>query len=149
LLSAFFDTDDRLTGGAIGRHEYGRCLGKRDYCSDNRTKSAIPEPELKGRELRAIGFDDEEDRSRIVRPHAWRFSDADEDASRTHQLCRAIENLTAYHVEHHVNLADVLPSILLQIQEGVRPETEHRFPLRGAAGTHHPRSRLARQLNRN
>ena len=111
-------------GGSVGECRCRFC--QRAHRSDNWTQPPVPQPEFEGGEAGATRFDDEEDRPRAFGPHPRGFGDGDEGTARTHQLCRAIEDLAADHIEHHVDLADVFQPILLQIQEGVGPEAEHR-----------------------
>jgi hypothetical protein len=73
--------------------------------------------------------------------------DGDQRAAGAHQRRRAVEDLTADHVEHHVNLAGVVQIVGLQVQEGVHPQAEGGVAVRGPAGADHHGSHLAGKLH--
>jgi hypothetical protein len=52
-----------------------------------------------------IGFDDEEGSAPVLGLERWHPDGGDEPAAGPHQRSRAVEDLAADHVEHHVNLA--------------------------------------------
>ena len=55
--------------------------------------------------------------------------------------------MTAEHVEYHVDFANVLQPIMVQVQEEMRTQIEHGLTLGSAAGTDHQSPRLAGQLH--
>ena len=71
----------------------------------------------------------------------------DERAAGAHQRSRAVEDLAADHVEHHVDLAGVLQLVGLQVQEGVHSQAEGGVAVRGPAGADHYGSDLAGELH--
>jgi hypothetical protein len=73
--------------------------------------------------------------------------DRDQRAAGAHQCRRAVQNLTADHVEQHVNLAGVFQLVGLQVQEGVHPQTEGGVAVRGPASADHPGPYLAGELH--
>ena len=103
------------------RSKCRRGLCKWIYRSDNRPQPPVLQPVLHGDEAGAIGFNYEEDRTRLARPHPQRFGDGDQSTAWTNKGCRAIQNLTAEHVKHHIDLTDVFEPVLLQIQEVLGP----------------------------
>ena len=65
---------------------------------------------------------------KTVRPSlGWtvgNLDDGDERAAGAHKRSRAVEDLAADYVEHHVNLAGVFPLVGLQVQEGIHSQAE-------------------------
>jgi hypothetical protein len=78
----------------------------------------------------------------------WR-GDGDERAAGAHQSGRAVEDVAADHVEHHIDLAGIFQLIGLQVQEGISAQTECGVPVGGPPCADHSGSHLARELQRN
>ena len=119
-LNVIGDPDDGLAATAVGRVESRSRLCERTHRTEQGHQSSVSQPEFERGEMSAIGFDDKEDRASIVGPHTRWFGDGYQHAARADQFGGAIENITAEDVEHHVDFADVLQSIALHVQEGVR-----------------------------
>ena len=144
-LSAFGDPDDRLARGAPVGGERSRRFGERPYRPDDRLEPSVPEPLGEVREPETVGFNDKEDRAPVLGLDRGHPCDGDERAAGAHQCSGAVENLAAYHVEHHVKLASVFQLVGLQVQEGMHPQTEGGVAVRGPAGADHeaPTSRAS------
>jgi hypothetical protein len=71
-----------------------------------------------------------------------------ERAACAHQRGRAVEDLAADHVEDHVDRSGIREVVGLQVQEGIRAETEYGVPVSGPASADHSTSHLARELDR-
>jgi hypothetical protein len=80
---------------------------------------------------RRSGSTDEEDGPPVFRLDHGRRGDGDERAAGTHQRGRAVQDLAADHVEDHVDLSGIRQVAGLQVQEGIRAETEYGVPVSG------------------
>src|SRR6266568_9127405 len=132
------DLDDRL---AVGAPAGGECRGRLregPHGPHERLDPAVSEPLSKVREPGTVGFDDEEHGPPVAGlDGGWRC-DGDQRAAGADQRGRAFEDLAADHVEHHVDLAGIFQLIGLQVQEGIRAETECGVPVGGPSGADHP-----------
>lgn len=127
------DADDRAAGDAPLRGEGGGCLGQRLNGADPHLEPSFPESPGEVGEACAVGFHDEEEGPPVVGAHGGRVGDRDERAAGAHERGRAFEYVAADHVEHHVDLACVLPPVGLQVEERVRAQAEDGVPVGGAA----------------
>ena len=96
----------------------------------------------------AIGFDNEENRPPVARLGLGRLDDGDERSAGAHQCRRAGQNVSADHVEHHVDFPCVLQLFGIQVEEGMNAERGRPVSICGAAGTDDARADLASELHR-
>jgi hypothetical protein len=123
-------------------------LGQRTHLADGRVEPPVPHPPHEFGEPGPVGFDDEEDRTAVLRPDLGRLGDGDEGAAGTDECGRAAEDLAADDVEHDIGLSRVLQPLGLEVEEVVGAEGETGVPVGGTAGGDHPCARLARELDR-
>lgn len=109
------------------------CLGQRPNGADPHLEPSFPESPGEVGEACAVGFHDEEEGPPVVGAHDGPVGDGDERADGAHERGRAFEHVAADHVEHHVDLACVLPPVGLQVEARVRAQAEDGVPVGGAA----------------
>ncbi|BBJ37767.1 hypothetical protein SSPO_004850 [Streptomyces antimycoticus] len=148
LLIAFRDADDRLARRALAGGERGGCFGEWPYGADDGLEPAVPHSRGEVGEPGAVGFDDEEDCPSVLGLDLGRHDDGDQRATGANQGGRVVEDVSADHVEHDVDLADVLQFLGLQVDEGVDAECERGVPVGGPAGADDAGAGLAGELYR-
>src|SRR6516225_1358596 len=147
-FSVFGYAQDRLASDALAGSEGGGSFGEWQHGTHHRLEASIPYSRGKICEPGAIGFDKEENCPPVVRLDLWRLGDGDERSAGSHQSGRSGEDLSADHVEHHVDFACVLQLFGLQVEEGVHAELPRPVSVRGPAGTDDARTHLASELHR-
>lgn len=128
--------------------EGGGCLGERAHLRDGHPEPPVPHPLREVGEPDPVGFDDEEDRTPVLRPDDGGRGDGDEGSAGTYQGGRAVQDLAADDVEHDVGLSRVLQPVRLEVQEGLGAQPESGVPVGGTTGGDHPGTRLAGELDR-
>jgi hypothetical protein len=148
LLFVGGDAVDRLAGCAFVGGERGGCFGEWPYGADDRLEPSVPQPRGEVGEPGAVGFDDEEDGPPVRGLDLGRHGDGDERAAGAHQGGRAVEDVSADHVEHDVDLAGVLQLLGLEVEEGLDAERERLVPVGAPAGPDNAGADFAGELHR-
>ncbi len=124
-------------GGGVGQVADGR---------DKRCEPPIAEASSQLRRLFAVGLDNEEDCPAVVGLDGRRIEDSDEGAAGAQECGGAVADLATDHVEHDVDLADVLEVVVVQVEELVGALGAGQVPVGGPAGADDVGSGLAGQL---
>src|SRR5204863_6042748 len=78
-------------------------------------------------ELGTIGLDNEVDRQAVGGPSLGRADDGHQGSSGTNQACRPLPDVAADDIEHQIDSADVFEDAVLEVDELLRAEIEHRL----------------------
>src|SRR3954447_4269833 len=100
------NADDRLSLDPLGRIERRNGIIEGRDIADDRSQTSVPHP-LDNSLSCAIGHDNEVDRQAVRRPGLRRAGDRHQPSSGSDQPCRALPDVTAEHVEHQIDSADV------------------------------------------
>ena len=110
-------------------------------------QASVPHPLGEVREPGAVGFDHEEDGAPVLGLHrGWR-GDGHEGAAGAHERGRPLEDVAADDVEDHVDLADAVQRLGVQVQERLRTEAERDVAVGGPSGADHPGAHLPGELD--
>ena len=119
--------DDRLPLDPRGRVEGGdRIVEGRDG-ADVRPQSSVPHALDNLAQLDTIGLDDEVDRQAAGGPRLGRPDDGHQCSSRSNQACGPLPDVAADDIEHQIDSADVFEDVVLEVDELLRAEVEHRL----------------------
>src|SRR5690242_14963887 len=126
--------DDRLPADPLGRVE--GCDGIVEGCdvADVRPQSSVPHPLGDLTQLGTIGQDNEVDGQAVGGPRLGRPDDGHQGSSGPDQACGALLDVSADDVEHQVDPADVLQSVVVEVDELLRAEVERLGAVGGAPG---------------
>src|SRR5579862_861398 len=137
------NADDGLSGDPLGRVEGRDSIVEGRDGANVRPQSFVPHSLNHLAELGPVGLDDEVDGRAIRGPRLGRPDDGHECSSRPDQARGALPDVTAYDVEHHVDAADVLKRVALEVDELLRAEVESRPPVGRASGADDVRAGLS------
>src|SRR3954453_23950876 len=101
------NADDRLSLDPLGRIERRNGIIEGRDIADDRSQTSVPHPLDNLTQLRAIGHDNEVDRQAVRGPGLRGGGDRHQPSSGSDQPCRALPDVTAEHVEHQIDSADV------------------------------------------
>ena len=121
-FSVFDYAQDRLARDALVGSECGGGFSEWQHGTHHRFEASIPYSRGEVGELGAIGFDNEEHSPPVARLGLRRLGDGDERSACAHQCGRAGQNVSADHVEHHVDFPCVLQLFGIQVEEGMDSE---------------------------
>src|SRR5215468_2522422 len=128
------NADDRLPLTPRGRVEGGdRIVEGRDG-ADVRPQSSVPHPPDDLSQLGTIGLDNEVDRQAVGGPRLNRPDDGHQCSSGSNQACGPLPDVAADDIEHQIDSADVFEDVVLEVDELLRAEVEHRLTVGTASG---------------
>ena len=85
-------------------------------------------------QLGMIGLDHEVDCEAVGGPRLRRTDDRHQGSSGTNQACGALPDVAADDIEHRIDFADIFEDVVLEVDELLRAEVEHRLTVSGASG---------------
>jgi hypothetical protein len=148
LFQSSATTQDRLASDALIGSECRGSFSERQHRPHHRFEAPIPYPRGEAGQAGLIGFDNEEKCTPVARQGQRRLGDGDERSAGADQRRRTGENISADHVEHHVDFPGILQPFGLQVEEGINTELSLPASIPGAAGTDDARTDLASELHR-
>src|SRR5262249_49911870 len=117
-----------------GRVERGdRMVEGRDG-ADVRPQSSVPHALDDLAQLGTIGLDDEVDRQAVGGPRLGWPDDGHQWSSGSNQACGPLPDVAADDIEHQIDSADVFEDVVLEVDELLRAEVEHRLTVGTASG---------------
>src|ERR1700746_3412713 len=119
--------DDRLPLASLGPVENGDGIVEGRDVADVRPQASVPHPLDDLTQLGTIGFDNEVDRQAAGGPYPGRPDAADQRSPGPDQGCGPLLDVTADDIEHQIDFADVFEGVVVEVDELVRAEGEHRL----------------------
>src|ERR1700754_2726734 len=126
--------DDGLSLASLGRVEGCDGIVEGRDVADVGPQPSVPYPPDDLTQLGAIGFDDEVDREAIGGPCLGRADDGHQRSSGSDQACGPLGDVAADDIEHQIYPAYVFQDVVVEIDELLRAEVEHRLAVGGASG---------------
>ncbi len=142
------NADDRLPLASLGRVQGGDGIVEGRDVADVRPQSTVPHPLDDLTQLGTIGLDDEVDRAAVGGPCLGRPHDGHQRSSGANQACGPLPDVAADAVEHQVDSANVFQRVVVEVDELVRAEVEHRLTVGGASGADDVGAELSCELRR-
>src|ERR1041385_4717608 len=125
--------DDRLSLEPRGRIEGSdRMVEGRDG-TDVRPQSSVAYALDDLTQLGTVGLHDEVDRQAVSGPRLGRPDDGDQYSCSSNQACGPLPDIAADDIEHEIDSVDVFEDVVLEVDELIRAEVEHRLTVGGAA----------------
>src|SRR5258708_7695578 len=109
-------------------------------------QSAGPHPLDDLTQLGTIGPDNEVDRQAVGGPRLGRPDDGHQCSSGSKQACGPLPDFAADDIENQIDAADVFEDVLVEVDELLRAEVEHRLTVGGTSGADDVRARLTCEL---
>src|SRR4051812_26645536 len=128
------NADDRLPLNPRGWVECGDGVAEGRDVPDVRPQSSVTEPPDDFAQLGTIGLDHEIDRQAAGGPRLGRADDGHQGSSGTNQPCGPLPDVAADDIEHQIDSADVFEDRVVEVDEFLRAEIEHRLTVGGASG---------------
>src|SRR5262247_99866 len=128
------NADDRLSLASLGRVEGGDGIVESRDVADVRPQSSVPHPLNDLTQLGTVGLDNEVDRQAAGGPRFGRPDDGHQCSSGSNQACGPLSDVAADDIEHQIDSADVFEGVVLEIDELLRAEVEHRLTVGTASG---------------
>jgi hypothetical protein len=128
------NADDRLPLASLGPVEGGDGIVEGRDVADVRPQSSVPHPLDDRTQLGTIGLDNEIDRQAVGWPRLGRPDDGHECSSGSNQACGPLPDVAADDIEHQIDFADVFQGVVVEVDELLRAEVEHRLTVGGASG---------------
>src|SRR5207253_9755100 len=85
-------------------------------------------------QLGTIGLDNEVDGQAVGGPRLGRPDDGHQCSSGSNQACGPLADVAADDIEHQIDSADVFEDVVLEVDELLRAEVEHRLTVGTASG---------------
>src|SRR5437773_10623766 len=128
------NADDRLSCDPVGRVEGRDGIVEGRDVADVRPQSSVPNPLDNLTQLATIGLDNEVDRQAVSGPRLRRPDDGHQCSSGPDQTRGPLPDVAADDIENQVDAAAVLQSVVLEVDELLRPEVERRLTVDDASG---------------
>src|SRR5258705_3027972 len=128
------NADDCLPPASLGRFKGGDGIVEGRDVADVRPQSSIPQPLDDLTQLGTIGLDNEVDREAVGGPCLGRPDDGHQRSSGSNQACGPFPDVAADAIEHQIDSADVFQGVVVEVDELLRAEVEHRLTVGGASG---------------
>src|SRR6516164_8385904 len=128
------NANDRLPLASLGRVEGGDGVVEGRDVADVRPQSSVTHALDDLTQLGTIGLDNEVDRQAVGGPRLDRSDDGHQCSSGSNQARGPLADVGADDIEHQVDFADVLQSVLVEVDELLRAEVEHRLTVGAAPG---------------
>src|SRR3984893_13084207 len=128
------NADDRLSLAALGRVQGGDGIVEGRDVADVRPQSSVSHPLDDLTQLGTIGLDDEVDGEAVGGPCLGRRDDGHQRSSGSNQACGPLPDVAADAIEHQIDPADVFQGVVVEVDELLRAEVEHRLTAGGASG---------------
>jgi hypothetical protein len=126
--------DNRLPLDPGDRVESGdRIVEDRDG-ADVRPQSSVPHAPHDLAQLDTIGLHDEVDRQAVGGPRLGRPDDGYECSSASNEACGPLPDVAADDIEHQIDSANIFEGVVLEVDELLRAEVEHRLTVGTASG---------------
>src|SRR5947208_8409777 len=129
------NADDRLSSDPVGRVEGRDGIVEGRDVADVRPQSSVPNPLDNLTQLATIGLDNEVDRQAVSGPRLRRSDDGHHCSSGPDQTRGPLPDVAADDIENHVDAADVLQGVVLEVDELLRTEVARRLTVGSASGT--------------
>ncbi|ABK72455.1 hypothetical protein MSMEG_4444 [Mycolicibacterium smegmatis MC2 155] len=147
--SILCDAHDRLSRGALLLVEGAGRVGERHHAPDDGLEPSRPYPSGEVGETCAVRFDEEVQCPSVARLGLGWLGEGDQRSSGAYERDRTFHDLSADHVEHHVDLPGVFELVIVQVEESVGAQLESPIPIGGPPGADDPRPHLTSELHRN
>src|ERR1051325_7881295 len=121
------NANDCLPSASLGRVEGDDGIVEGRYVADVRPQSSVPHPLDDLSQLRTIGLDNEVDREAGDGPRRGGPDDRHQYSSGSNQACGPLPDVAANDIEHQIDVADVFQDVVLEVDEFLRAEVEHRL----------------------
>ena len=128
------NADDRLPRTSLGRVEGRDGIPEGRDGADVRPQSSVPHPLDDLTQLGTIGLDNEVDRHAVCEPRLGRPDDGHQCSSGSNQARGPLPDVAADDIEHEIDFADIFEDVVLEVDELLRAEVEHRLTVGGASG---------------
>src|ERR1700722_3781122 len=128
------NADDRLPLASLGLVEGGDGIVEGRYFADVRPQSSAPPPPDHLTQLGTIGLDNEVDRQAVGGPRFGRPDNGHQCSSSSNQACGPLPDVAADDIEHQIDSADVFQGVVVEVDELLRAEVEHRLTVDSASG---------------
>src|SRR6186713_1252754 len=128
------NADDRLPLVSLGPVEGGNGIVEGRDVADVRPESSVPHPLDDLTQLGTIGLDNEVDREAVGGPRLEGPDDGHQYSSGSNQACGSLPDVAADDIEHQIDFADVFQRVVVEVDELLRAEVEHRLTVGGASG---------------
>src|SRR5262249_45148489 len=128
------NANDCLPLTSPGRVEGGDGVVENRDVADVRPQSSVPYPLDDLTQLGTIGLDNEVDRHTVGGPRLGRPDDGHQCSSGSNQACGPLPDVAADDIEHQIDAADVFEDVVLEVDELLRAEVEHRLTVGTASG---------------
>src|SRR6476660_9461868 len=125
---------DRLPLVSLGPVEGGDGIVESRDVADVRPQSSVPHPQDDRTQLGTIGLDNEVDRKAVGGPRLGGPDDRHQYSSGSNQACGPLPDVAADDIEHQIDVADVFEDVVLEVDELLRAEVEHRLTVGTASG---------------
>src|SRR6188472_3318342 len=142
------NADDRLPRASLVRVEGGDGIVKGRDFADVRPQSSVPHPPDDLTQLGTIGLDNEVDRQAVGGPRLRWADDGHQGSAGSNQACGPLPDVAADDIEHQIDSADVFEDVVLEVDELLRAEVEHRLTVSGASGADDIGAGLSCELRR-
>src|SRR5438477_6881488 len=127
------NADDRLPRASLGRVKGGDGIVEGRDVADVRPQSSVPHPLDDLTQLGTIGLDNEVDRQAVGGPRLGRPDDGHQCSSGSNQACGPLPDLAADDIEHKIDSPDGFEDVVLEFDQLLRAEVEHRLTVATAS----------------
>src|SRR2546430_7662220 len=121
------NADDRLPLASLGPVEGGDGVVEGRDVADVRPQSSVTHPLDDLTQLGAIGHENKVDRQAVGGPRLSRPGDGHQRSSGSNQVCGPLPDVAADDIEHQIDSPDVFEDVVLEVDELLRAEVEHRL----------------------
>src|SRR5207248_1978401 len=128
------NADDCLPPASLGRVQGGDGIVEGRDVADVRPYPSVTHSLDDLTQLGTIGLDNEVDRQAVGGPRLGRPDDGHQCSSGSNQACGPLPDVATDDIEHQIDSADVFEDVVVEIDELLRAEVEHRLTVGSASG---------------